>query len=103
VKLKLSIQRPEYLSTERDDEFDPGAFVTSYRILVSAAVVFLGCLKATFSFASFFTDTIWVEWLFAAFVPSLCVNFNFAQVNQMLDYENSPLGSTSLVYMKKTR
>ena len=100
---KLSIQRPEYLSTERDLEFDPGAFVTFYRILVSIAVVFLGFLKATFAYSSFFTDAIWVEWLFAGFVSSLCVNFDLDQVNQILNYENPPLGSTSLVYMKTTR
>jgi hypothetical protein len=101
---KLSIQRPEYLSNERDDlEFDPGAFVTSYRTLVTVAVGFLGSLKTTFAFSSFFTDAIWVEWLLAGIVTSLCVNFNLAQVNQMLNYKNPPLGSTSLVYMKTTR
>jgi len=100
----LSIQRPEYLSNERDDlEFDPGAFVTSYRILVSVAVVFLGSLKITFAYSGFFTDAIWVEWLFGGFISSLCVNFNLAQVNQILNYENPLLGSTSLVYMKTTR
>jgi len=101
---KLSIQRPEYLSNERDDlDFDPGAFITSYRVLVSAAVVFLGSIKATFAYSSFFTDAIWVEWLLGGIVSSLCVNFNLAQVNQMLNYENPPLVSTSLVYMKTTR
>jgi hypothetical protein len=101
---KLSIRRPEYLSNERDDlEFDPGAFVTSYRILVSVAVVFLGSLKTTFAYSGFFADTIWVEWLLGGFVSSLCVHFNLAQVNQMLNYGNPLLGSTSLVYMKTTR
>jgi hypothetical protein len=101
---KLSIQRPEYLSNERDLELDPGAFVTFYRILVSIAVVFLGSLKATFfPYSSFFTDAIWVEWLFGGVISSLCVNFNLDHVNQMLNYENPPSGSTSLVYMKATR
>ena len=99
---KLSIQRPEYLSNEHDLEVDPGAFVTSYRILVSVAVVFLGSLKTTFVYTGFFMDAIWVEWLFAGLVSSLCVNFNLAQVNQMLNYENRPLDSISLVYMKTT-
>ena len=97
---KLSIQRPEYLSNERDDL--EGAFVTLYCILVSVAAIFLGSLKTTFAFSSFSTDAIWVEWLSAAFVSSLWVNFNLAQVNQMLNYENPALGFTSLVYMKKT-
>jgi len=86
---KLSIQRPEYLSNERDlesIESDLGAFVTSYRILVSVAVAFLGSLKATFTYSSLFTGAIWVEWLFVGFVLSLCVNFNFTQMNQMLKY-----------------
>ena len=96
---KLSIQRPEYLSNERDLEVDPGAFVTLYRILVSVMVVLLG---AIFTSSGLFTGVIWVVWLFSAFVPSSCVNFNLAQVNQMPNYENPPLGSTSLVYMKKT-
>ena len=101
---KLSIQHPEYLSNECEDlEFDPGAFITLYRILVSAAVVFLGSIKTTFAYSSFFTDAIWVEWLFAGIASSLCVNFNLAEVNQMLNYENPPLVSTSLVYMKTTR
>ena len=78
---KLSIQRPEYLSNEGNLELDPGAFVTSYRMLVSVVVVFLGSLKTIFAYSSLFTDAIWVEWLFAGFVPSLCVNFNLAQVN----------------------
>jgi hypothetical protein len=82
----LSIQRPEYLSNEGDLESDPGAFVTSHRILISAVVVFLGSLKTTFAYSSFFTDTIWVEWLLGGLVSSLCVNFNLAQVNQMLNY-----------------
>jgi hypothetical protein len=77
---KLSIQRPEYLSNERDDlEFDPGAFFTSYRILVSVAVGFLGSLKTTFAYSGFFTDAIWVEWVVAGFLSSLCVNFNLTQ------------------------
>jgi len=97
---KLSIQRPEYLSNERDVEFDPGAFVTSYRILVTVAVGFLGSLKTTFAYSSFFADAIWVEWLLAGIVTSLCVNFSLAPVNQMLNYKNLPLGSTSLVYTK---
>jgi hypothetical protein len=100
---KLSIQRPEYLSNERDLEFDPGAFVTSYRILVTAAAAFLGSLKTIFVYSNFFTDATWVEWLIGGFVSSLCVNFNLAQVNQMLNYKNPALGSTSLVYMKTTR
>jgi hypothetical protein len=101
---KLSIQRPEYSSTEHDDlELDPGAFVTPYRILVSVMAGFLGSIKTTFVFKGFFTDAIWVEWLFGGVISSLCVNFNLAQVDQMLNYENLPLGSTSLVYMKKTR
>ena len=76
---KLSIQRPKYLSDEHDDlEFDPGAFVTLYRILVSAAVVFLGSLKSTFAYSSFSTDANWVDWLCAAFVSSLYVNLNLA-------------------------
>ena len=92
----MSIQRREYLSNERDDlEFDPGAFFTSYRILVSVAVGFLGSLKTTFAYSSFLTNAIWVEWLFGGIVASSCVNFNLAQVNQMLNYENLPLGSTS--------
>jgi len=49
---KLSIKRPEYLSDERDVEFDPGAFVTSHRILVSIAVAFLGSLKTQISLYS---------------------------------------------------
>jgi len=102
LAVKLSIQHPEYLSNEGDLEFDLGAFVTLYRILVSVAVVFLGSLKATFAYSGFFTDAIWVEWLFVAFVPSLCVNFNLAQVNQMLNYKYPALGSTSLVCMKTT-
>ena len=98
----MSIQRPIYLSNERDDlEFDPGAFFTLYRILVSVAVGFLGSLKTTFAYSGLLTDAIWVEWLAGGFVTSLWVNFNLAQVNQMLIYENPPLGSTSLVYMKK--
>ena len=87
----MSIQRPEYLSNERDlefVEFDPGAFVTSYRILVSVAVGFLGSLKTIFAYSGSFTDAIWVEWLFGGFISSLCVNFNLAQMNQMLNYEN---------------
>ena len=76
---KLSIQRPEYLSNERDLEFDPGAFITSYRILVSVAVGFLGSLKTTFAYSGFFTDAIWVEWVVAGFLSSLCVNFNLIQ------------------------
>jgi hypothetical protein len=100
---KLSIQRPEYLSNERDLEFDPGAFITSYRILVSVAVGFLGSLKTIFAYSSFFTDAIWVEWLLAGIVSSSCVNFNLAQVNQMLNYKNPSSGSISLVYMKTTR
>jgi hypothetical protein len=100
---KLSIQRPKYLSNEGALEFDPGAFITSYRILVSVAVGFLGSLKTTFAYSSFLTDAIWVEWLFGGIVASLYVNFNLAQVNQMLNYANPPLGSTSLVYMKTTR
>jgi len=101
----LSIQRPEYLSNEGDLEFDPGAFVTSYRILLSAAVVFLGSLKTTFTYSNLSTDAIWVEWFVAAFVTSLCVNFNLARVimNQTLNHATPPLGSTSLVYMKTTR
>ena len=58
LAVKLSIQHPEYLSNERDPKFDPGALVTSYRILVSAAVVFLGSIKTTFAYASFSTDAI---------------------------------------------
>jgi hypothetical protein len=103
VAAKLSIQRPEYLSNESDLEFDRGAVVTSYRILISAAVVFLGSIKITFAYLSSFIGAIWVEWLLAAFVFSSCVNFNLAQVNQTLNYENPPLDSTSLVYMKITR
>ena len=81
---KLSIQRPEYLSSEcgdLDSEFDP---VTSYRILISVVVVFLGSLKTTSAYGSFFTDTIWLEWLFGGLVSSVCVNFNLAQVNQIM-------------------
>ena len=100
---KLSIQHPKYLSNEGALEFDPGAFVTSYRILVSVAVGFLGSLKTTFAYSSFLGDAIWVEWLLGGIVSSLCVNFNLAQVNQMLNYEYLPLDSTSLVYTKTTR
>jgi uncharacterized integral membrane protein len=100
---KLSIQRLEYLSSESDLKLDPGAVVTSYRILVSAAVVFLGSIKITFAYLNSFIGAIWVEWLLAALVFSSCVNFNLAQVNQMLNYENLTLGSTLLVYMKTTR
>jgi hypothetical protein len=74
---KLSIQRPEYLSNERDLEFDPGAFFTLYRILVTVAVAFLGSLKTSFTQLSLVTDAIWVEWLLAGFISSSCVNFNF--------------------------
>ncbi|KIM43591.1 hypothetical protein M413DRAFT_25929 [Hebeloma cylindrosporum] len=81
---KLSIERPEYLSNERDLEFDPGAFVTSYRILVSTAVAFLGSLKTIFTFSNFFTDAIWMEWLLAAFVSSLIYLVGL--------YENNSLG-----------
>jgi hypothetical protein len=95
-------ERPEYLSNESDLEFDPGAVVTSYRILVTAAVVFLGCIKSTFTYSGSLVAPIWVEWLLSGFGLSLCVNFNLAQVNQMLNYENPPLVSTSLVYMKIT-
>ena len=100
---KFSIQRPEYLSNERDLEFDPGAFITSYRILVSVAIGFLGSLKTIFAYSSFFTDAIWVDWLLGGIVSSSCVDFNLAQVNQMLNYENPPLGSISLVCMKTIR
>ena len=99
---KLSIQRPEYLSTECDPEFDPGAFITLYRILVSVAVVFLGSLKTIFTRLSLVTDAIWMEWILAGSISSSCVNFNLARVNQMLNYENTLLGSTSLVYVKTT-
>ena len=73
---KLSIRRPEYLSNESNLEFDPGAVVTSYRILVSAAVVFLGCVKSTFAYSGSFIGAIWVEWLLAAFMFSSCGNFD---------------------------
>ena len=80
---KLSIQRPEYVSTER---VAPGAFVTSYRTLVSTAVLFLGSLQITFRWSDFLTVAIWVEWLLWAFV-SLCVNFNLVHVNGILKYK----------------
>ena len=75
---KLSIQRPEYLSNEHDPELDPGAFITLYRILVSVVALFLG---ATFTYTSVFTDGNWEGWVVVAFVPSLYVNFNLAQLN----------------------
>ena len=102
---KLSIQCPEYVASEHDLEFgDLGSFVTSYHILVSVVAVFpVGSLKTTSLYGIFFTDTIWVEWLFWGLVLSLCINFNLAQVNQtLLNYDNPALGSTSLVYMKTT-
>ena len=78
---KLSIQRPQYLSTELDDESDPGALITSYRILYSTPVLFLGSLKTTFSFYSNVSTTpTWIEWFLSGLVLSLCVNLNFAQV-----------------------
>jgi len=79
---KLSIQRPQYLSTEHDDDFDPGAGVTSYRILFSTAVLYLGTLKATMGFYSNFSTTapIWFEWGFSGLVLSVYVNFNLDQV-----------------------
>ena len=100
---KLSIQRPEYMSNECDVEFHPRAFVTSYRILVSTSVVFLGSLKIIFTWSNILTHAIWVQWFLAGFILSLCVNFNLAQVNQILNYATPPLGSTSLVYIKTTR
>ena len=68
---RLSIRRPEYLSTELDLEIDPGHLVTSYRILVSAAVFFFGSLKATYTFTNLSTGSIWVEWFAAGFGTSL--------------------------------
>jgi hypothetical protein len=102
---KLSIQRPEYLSNERDVECDPGAFVTSYRILVSTAVAFLGSLKSQISFYSNgSTAPIWLEWFISGLGLSTCVNFTLAQVkNCLLNYATPSLGFTSLVYMKTTR
>ena len=103
---KLSIQRPEYLSNESDVELNPpGAFVTSYRILVSTAVAFLGSLKSQISFYSNGSiASIWFEWFFSGLVLSACVNFNLAQVkNCLLNYATPPLGSTSLVYMNTTQ
>ena len=102
---KLSIQRPEYLSDERDVEFDPGAFVTLHRILVSTAVAFLGSLKTQISLYSNGSPVpIWLEWFLSGLVLSACVNFNLAQVkNRLLNYATPPLGSTSLVYMNTTR
>ena len=102
---------PQYLSNERDDlEFNPGAFVTSYRILVSVVVAFLGSLKIAiwkeafaYSDSDPFTDTTSLEWCYVGLISSSCVNFNLAQVNQILNYENLPLGSTSLVCMKTTQ
>jgi len=64
---KLSIQRPEYLSNEDELEFGLGAFVTTYRVLMILEIS---------------TGAIWVEWLFAGFITSLCINFNLAQVNE---------------------
>ena len=96
---KLSIQRPEYVSTER---VESGAFVTSYRILVLTAVVFLGSLQITFRYTNLLTGAIWVGWLLAVSI-SLCVNSNIIQLGQMLNYENLSLGSTSLVSIKITR
>jgi len=68
---KLSIQRPEYVSTERIGPWSP---VTSYHILVSSVVVFLGSLKITFTYTNL-TGAIWVEWLLAVFI-SLWVNLS---------------------------
>jgi hypothetical protein len=93
LAVKLSIQCPEieYL-------FWPWG-LRHLVILVSAPVIFLGSIKTTFAYSIFFTDAIWVEWLSAAFVSSSRVNFNLAQGNQMLNYKNPSLGSTSLVYI----
>ena len=70
---KLSIQRPEYVSTECDIESNPAAIVTSYRILVSSVVAILGTIKATMSFYSNIPTTaaIWFEWFFAGLVLSV--------------------------------
>ena len=68
---RLSIRRPEYLSTELDLELDPGHAVTLYRILVSAAVLFFGSLKATYTFTNLSIGSIWVEWFAAGFGTSL--------------------------------
>jgi len=69
VKLSILDQRPEYLSTER---VELGAFVTSYRILFSTAVAFLGTIKATMCFYSNIpaTTAIWFEWLLSGLVLS---------------------------------
>jgi len=93
---KLSIQRPEYLSNECDVEFCSRALITLYRILVLTLVLFLGSVKMIW------TDAIWVQWFFAGFIISLCVNFNLAQGNQILNYATPPLGATLLVYIKTT-
>lgn len=76
---KLSIRRPEYLSNELELEFDQRHLVTSYRILVSTVVLFLGSLKTTYTFSNLATDAIWMEWLVAGLVSSSWVNFFSAQ------------------------
>ena len=99
---KLSIPRPEYLSTELDLEFDPGHLVTSYRILVSGTVLFFGTLKATFTYSNLSTVATWVEWFFAAFLTSLWANFIRAQFHWKLNYATPSLGFTLAVYMRTT-
>jgi len=79
----LSILRPEYLSNERDPNVDrPGAFITSYRILFSVAVGFLGTLKATMTFYSNIPTTvpIWFEWFFSGLILSVYVNLNLDEL-----------------------
>jgi len=93
---KLSIRCPEYVSTER---VSPGAFVTSYRILVSTVVIFLGFLQITFRWSEFLIGAIWVEWLLAVCV-SLWVNLSCSSESNAKLWKL--LGSISLVYIKTT-
>jgi len=66
------------MSTEHAEHVEPpGALVTSYRILVSIAVVFLGSLKITFMYTNILIGGICVEWLLAVFV-SLCVDLSYS-------------------------
>jgi len=89
---RLLIRRPEYLSSELDLELDPGHLITSYRILVSAAVLFFGSLKATYTFTNLSTGSIWVEWFAAGFGTSLLYYVGL--------YENNSLRRWSSFFRK---
>jgi hypothetical protein len=99
---KLLIPRPEYLSNELDPEFDQGHFVTSYRILVSGAVLFFGSLKATFAYSNLSIYATWVEWFVASLLTSLWVISSLAQFHWKLNYATPSSGFTLSVYMRTT-